>query len=104
MDGDTRVCAMADGSQIHEQITDHDDQRRSYRFRHLRTPLPVRHLQGGFAVADTGGGAIVTLDTDLEPADPGRADQVTAMIQEAFGQALGSLRRYVESGQRWDTA
>jgi len=105
LEGSTRTCVMADGTEIHEEISDHNDQQRSYRFRHLRTPLPVRDLRGSFTVADgTSGGAVVTLDTDVEPADPAAADQLTAMIEEAFGQSLTSLRRWIERRERRDAA
>jgi uncharacterized protein YndB with AHSA1/START domain len=105
LDGTTRICVMADGSEIHEQISDHDDQQRTYRFRHLRTPLPVRGLHGRFTVTDgAAGAALVTLDTDVDPADPDTADDLTTMIKEAFGQSLTSLRRWIETRQRWDGA
>jgi len=105
LDGSTRICVMADGTQIHEEISSHSDELRSYRFRHLRTPLPVRDLHGSFTVADdASGSAVVTLETDLDPADPAAAAELTPMIQRAFGQSLVSLRRWIERHERWDSA
>jgi uncharacterized protein YndB with AHSA1/START domain len=105
LDGTTRICVMANGTQIHERISDHSDEQRSYRFRHLRTPLPVRDLNGRFTVSvGASGGAVVTLDIDFDPADPAAAAELSAMIEGAFGQSLESLRRWIEKHERWDSA
>jgi uncharacterized protein YndB with AHSA1/START domain len=104
MDGDVRVCQMADGRQVHEKISDISPDRRTYRFEHLRVPLPVRQSGGTFTVTagPDPGSASVTLTTILEPLDPTSADQVTDMIHSAFQQSLESLRRYVEDKLPWD--
>ena len=103
-EGSTRICILADGTQIHEQISGHNHRVRSYHFRHLRTPLPVHDLHGSFTVAaDAAGNALVTLDTTFQPADPAPAE-LTNMIQNAFGQSLASLRRWIEKHQRWNSA
>jgi uncharacterized protein YndB with AHSA1/START domain len=104
MDGNLRVCTMADGQEVHEQISDISPQRRSYRFDHVRVPLPVRSSGGTFTVTsrtakDT---STVTLRTTFEPLDPSSVDEVTGMIQGAFQQSLESLRRYVEEKVAWD--
>lgn len=105
LDGTTRICVMADGTQIHEQISDRSEEQRSYRFRHLLTPLPVRDLNGRFTVSGGAqGGAVVTLDVDFDPADPAAAAELSAMIDGAFGQSLESLRRWIEKHERWDSA
>jgi uncharacterized protein YndB with AHSA1/START domain len=105
VDGDLRVCTMADGQEIHERITDVSAEERSYRFEHLRAPLPVQRSGGTFAVAagHGPGTARVTLQTTFEPLDPTAAEEVTGMIQGAFGQSLNALRRYVEEKVAWDT-
>ena len=104
MDGDVRICRMADGQEIHERISDLSPEGRSYRFEHLRVPLPVRHSGGTFTV--TGGGAAgtatVTLRTTFAPLDPTAAGDLTGMIRQAFGRSLESLRRYVEEKAPWD--
>jgi uncharacterized protein YndB with AHSA1/START domain len=105
MDGDVRVCRMADGQEVHERISDIEPERRSYRFQHLRVPLPVRRSGGSFTV--TAGPdphtATVTLSTTFEPLDPSGVDQLTAMLHGAFQQSLDSLRRFVEHKLSWDT-
>jgi uncharacterized protein YndB with AHSA1/START domain len=50
VDGATRVCVMADGSQVHEQISGYSAEDRTYQWRHLQVPLPVRDSHGTFTV------------------------------------------------------
>ena len=104
IDGDLRVCTTADGQEIQERISDLSPEDRSYRFHHIRVPLPVQHSGGTFTVTrgadpDT---AIVTLQTTFEPLDSAGVEELTAMIRGAFGQSLESLRRYVEEKITWD--
>jgi uncharacterized protein YndB with AHSA1/START domain len=104
MDGDVRVCTMADGQEIHERISDLSAEQRSYRFAHLRAALPVQRSRGTFTVA--AGSALVTsrvrLRTTFEPLDPTAAGDLAGMIRQAFVQSLESLRRYVEEKVPWD--
>ncbi len=106
MDGTVRICTMADGQEICEQISDISAERRSYRFSHLQVPLPVRHSGGTFAVTPgaAAGTATVTLQTTFEPLDPAGADDLTSMIHGAFQQSLDSLRHYVEEKAAWDAS
>ena len=48
VDGHTRICAMADGSEVHERISGYSAEGRTFHWRHLRVPLPVRESQGTF--------------------------------------------------------
>ena|SRR6266498_284576 len=104
MDGDVRVCQMAAGQQIHEKISDISAEGRSFRFEHVRVPLPVERSGGIFTV--TAGPephtATVTLHTTYEPLDPSGTDELAGMIQSAFQQSLESLRRFVEDKRPWD--
>jgi uncharacterized protein YndB with AHSA1/START domain len=105
MEGDRRVCRMADGQEVHEEISEISPEQRRYRFRHLRVPLPVAESMGTFTVTGADrpdGPATVTLATTFEPLDPDNADQLRAGIQAAFQQSLESLRRFVETGSTWD--
>ena len=104
MNGDVRVCRMADGQEVHERISDVSAERRSYHFEHVRVPLPVRGSGGTFTVTAGPGPdtATVSLATSFEPLDPTSTDQVTGMIHGAFQRSLESLRRYVEDKMPWD--
>jgi uncharacterized protein YndB with AHSA1/START domain len=104
MDGDVRVCTMADGQEIHERISELSARHRSFRFEHLRVPLPVQHSGGTFTVTPgaAAGTATVTLRTTFDPLDPTAVEGLTGMIEQAFRQSLDSLRRYVEEKAAWD--
>jgi uncharacterized protein YndB with AHSA1/START domain len=104
MDGTLRVCTMADGQEVHERISDVSDDAHSFRFDHVRVPLPVRESGGNFTVApgEAPATATVILETTFEPLDPTSADQLTAGIRDAFQQSLDSLRTYVEEKVPWD--
>ena len=106
MDGELRVCAMADGQEVHERISDVSPERRSYQFTHLKVPLPVRESHGTFTVTPGPGDATatVTLEASFEPLDPAAADGLADMIQGAFQQSLESLRRFVETKTAWYAA
>jgi Polyketide cyclase / dehydrase and lipid transport len=78
--------------------------RRSYRFEHVRVPLPVRRSGGTFTVTNGHDpeATTVTLTTTFEPLDASGNDQLTEMIHAAFQPSLDSLRRYVEDERPWD--
>ena len=104
MDGDLRVCAMADGQEVHERISDVSHDSRSFRFDHIRVPLPVRESGGTFTVTGgtVAGTSDVVLETTFEPLDPSSVEQLAAGVQGAFQQSLDSLRVYVEEKVAWD--
>src|SRR5262245_13510626 len=86
MYGPVRVCAMADGQEVHERISDVSDEERSYRFAHVRVPLQVRDSGGRFAVTPgtEPGTATVTLTTTFTALDETASDQVAVMVSGAF--------------------
>jgi uncharacterized protein YndB with AHSA1/START domain len=101
MDGDIRICRMADGQEVHERILEVSDGR--LRFEHLRVALPVRRSSGTFSVAPAGEGrSVVVLELSFEPLDEALTDQLSAGIRDAFTQSLQSLRTYVEEATTWD--
>jgi uncharacterized protein YndB with AHSA1/START domain len=104
MDGDVRICEMANGRQVHEKISDISAEQRSFRFEHVRVPLPVRRSSGTFSViaGSDPHTATVTVRTTFEPLDPTGVDQLSGMVHGAFQQSLESLRRFVEDNIPWD--
>jgi uncharacterized protein YndB with AHSA1/START domain len=104
MDDGVRICVMADGQEVHEEISELSNGDRSFRFRHVRVPLPIAQSGGTFTVAsdDEPGTATVVLRTTFEPLDPSAADELVPMIRGAFQQSLESLRRYLEQKRPWD--
>jgi uncharacterized protein YndB with AHSA1/START domain len=103
VDGSVRICRMADGQEVQEEISNLAPDRRSYRFRYVQVPLPINDAGGAFSVIDgpTPETATVVLQTSFEPLDPAAAEEVTTMIRQAFQQALESLRRFIEHGVTW---
>jgi uncharacterized protein YndB with AHSA1/START domain len=102
MEDSVRVCRTTDGGEIREEIRDYSAERRGYRFRHLRVPLPVASSGGAFSVEPgDGGGSVVVLDAEFEPLDPAAAPELERMLGRALEQALASLRRRVEEGRSW---
>jgi uncharacterized protein YndB with AHSA1/START domain len=100
MDGDVRICRMADGQEVRERILEMSEDR--LRFEHVRVALPVRDSSGMFTVEPADAGTSVVLELTFEPLDPTMADQLAAGVREAFGQALQSLRIYIQEKTTWD--
>jgi len=106
MDGDVRICEMADGQQVREKISGISAEQRHFRFEHLRVPLPVQRSGGTFTVTagpDTHT-ATVTVRTTFEPVDKTGIDQLSDLVHSAFQQSLESLRRFVEVNIPWDAS
>jgi len=105
VDGQTRICVIADGSEVHERISGFSAEARTYHWRHLRVPLPVRESQGTFTVtACDAESCSVTLHAQFVPLDPASVAELAEVIDGAFRQSLEALRRYIEDGVRWNAA
>jgi uncharacterized protein YndB with AHSA1/START domain len=106
MDGDVRICEMVDGQQVCEKISDISAEQRSFRFEHVRVPLPVQRSGGTFTViaGSDPHTATVTVRTTFEPLDPTGVAQLSGMVHGAFQQSLESLRRFVEDNIPWDAS
>jgi uncharacterized protein YndB with AHSA1/START domain len=105
MEAMTRICTTADGSEIREEIADYSPERRTYTYRHLEVPLPVRNSRGTFTVqADGSDHAVVVLDAEFDALDPAMESEIEQMFGSALEQALESLRRRVEQGVTWRAA
>lgn len=102
MEGSTRICTTADGFEIREEISDYAPETRSYRYRHLAIPLPVKDSSGSFTVEPRNGGAQVVLEAQFEALENVDEAQMGQMFGGALEQSLQALKRRVEEGQRWD--
>jgi uncharacterized protein YndB with AHSA1/START domain len=101
--GTRRVCTMADGFEIHEEISDYRPEDRTFSYRQLQVPLPVSESGGSFAVQPhANGSSTVVLESSFTAVEAGHEQQVGQMIEGAFQQALESLKRRVEAGTRWN--
>lgn len=102
MEGSTRICTTADGFDIRGEISDYQPEQRSYRFQHLAVPMPIKDSGGAFAVERENGGARVVLESSFAAVDEAQEAQLGQMLEGAFQQALESLKRRVDQGERWD--
>lgn len=96
--GATRVCVTAEGHELHELITDRSDETRSYRYEHVKTPMPVKRSVGGFTVAALAGGCVVTVEAELEALAPEMEGGLADMMGMGLKQTLVNLRELVERG------
>ena len=100
--GTRRVCTMVDGPEVHEEITDYRPVERSFSFRHVQVPLPVRDSGGSFAVLpQANGSSTVVLESSFTALEAREAEQIGHMVEAAFQRALESLKRRIEQGKRW---
>lgn len=86
-----RVCTMADGSLVREDITEYAPELRTYSYHHTETPLPVSDSRGTFTVEPDGAGAKVTWEARFEPLDPSGAAELTRMLDGINDQVMASL-------------
>ena len=102
VDGDLRVCVMADGHEIQERLNSVEGEPMAYHYEHLVTPAPVRDSWGILRVRPSGRGCAVEWHAAFEPADLANADQITATMRANFADALQSLRRRIETARLSD--
>jgi carbon monoxide dehydrogenase subunit G len=87
VDSGTRVCTLADGSQIHEEITGYSPEQRRYSYAHTEHPMPLERSTGTLSVVPDGEGSRVVWDATVEVSDPGLA----TMLETGFREAMQSL-------------
>jgi protein-tyrosine phosphatase len=56
MEGMRRICTLADGGEIHEEITELSDAERRYSYKQTVHPLGLKRSQGTLAVEPDGDG------------------------------------------------
>jgi ribosome-associated toxin RatA of RatAB toxin-antitoxin module len=97
VEGLQRLCLDAYGNEIREEISDYSEARRSYAFKHLQVPLPVKGSQGKFTVEAEGAASLVVLEWEFEPLDPTQEAELTPMLDGATKMTLENLRQRVEA-------
>jgi len=95
LEGGRRVC---NEGEIEEEIVTYSPEDRSYRYRHLKVPLPVRHSSGRLAVVETSEGTAIEWEAEIEWSDPSQAEAMTSMLEGVNREVLASLRRRIEGG------
>ena len=98
LEGLTRICVTADGQEIHETISERSDSHRSYRYQHVKTPMPVKLSRGQFSVQPMAGGSRsrVTVEAELEALAPEMEGGLAEMMGMGLKQTLANLRTLIE--------
>lgn len=89
-EGSTRRCTLADGAAIVEEITTHSDADKSYSYRILESPLPIRDYLSTLKVEADGSGAKLTWECQFETVGA-PADEVETMIRGLYQAGLEAL-------------
>lgn len=97
VEGIQRICLDTHGNEIHEEISDYSQEQRSYTFKHLQVPLPVKGSQGKFTVEAEGAASMVVLEWEFEPLDPTQEAELAPMLDGAAKMTLENLRQRVEA-------
>jgi carbon monoxide dehydrogenase subunit G len=93
----TRVCRLADGGgEIHEQISELDDERRSYAYAQTVHPLGLRSSRGSLRVAPEAARSRVSWRAEVEFADDQQERQFLPMLEGGYRAALEQLKARVE--------
>ena len=92
VDGDTRLCTLGDGAEIHEKILEVDADGRSYTYTITESPLPLTAYRSTIQVSEEGSGSVVEWSADFEPAGAPAAD-VVGLLKGVYQAGLAALRQ-----------
>ena len=96
LDGKARVCNLANGARIDEQIDNIDDANRSYTYRIVESPLPVKDYNATIKVVEADGGCSVEWTSNFE-VSTGPAEDAVALIKGVYDAGMGALRESFKS-------
>lgn len=86
-----RNCALADGGEIGEEILNHDDNARSYTYRIVHSPLPMRDYVSTLSVEPRRSGrSSVTWEAEYEP-EGIEAKELQAVLGGLYDAGLTAL-------------
>jgi uncharacterized protein YndB with AHSA1/START domain len=91
-----RICTTADGAEIHEEIKDYSDEKRSYSYVQTVHPLGLKTSRGTVTVAEAGDGARVEWTSEIEFADEEQESQFLPMLEHGYAGALQALKTHLE--------
>jgi uncharacterized protein YndB with AHSA1/START domain len=98
MEGMRRICTLQEGGEIHEEITELSDDKRSYSYRQTMHPLGLKRSEGTLAVeADGDRTSRVRWNAEVEFADAGQEAQFLPMLELGYRTALQRLKETAES-------
>ena len=94
--GKQRNCSLADGGEISEEILNHDDNARTYTYRIVDSPLPIRDYVSTLSVEPgRTGGSSVTWEAEFEP-EGIEAEQLRAMLSGLYDAGLSALETRIQ--------
>lgn len=94
VEGTTRRCTLADGATIVEEITSHSDGDRSYTYRIVESPLPIRGYTSTLRVQPRDDGASLTWESEFEVVGAPEVD-VENMIRGIYQAGLDSVAAHL---------
>jgi hypothetical protein len=89
-EGEARLCTLADGGEVREEITARDEGGRSYTYRILESPLPMTDYVATLRVTTRDDGAEVVWESEFQPAGIDAA-QLEEMIRGLYIAGLTAL-------------
>jgi carbon monoxide dehydrogenase subunit G len=92
MEGDTRVCTLADGAVITEEVETVDKEQRSMTYRITEGPLPVAGFSATLRVVEEGRGSALHWSASFDVAEGAPAPEVVGMVQHVYQAGLDALR------------
>lgn len=95
MEGAKRIC---NEGQILEEISEYSAASRSYRYKHLKVPLPVKSSAGAFVVKPDNSGAVIVWEAEIEPLDRSTEPEFIQMVDGLYKQVCEALRQLIEAG------
>jgi uncharacterized protein YndB with AHSA1/START domain len=98
IEGTRRICTLEDGGEIHEEIRDFSDERRSYAYTQPVHPFGLERSEGILAVKTAADGSVVTWNAEVVLSNPTHEDQISTMLKEGYTAALANLKEVVERG------
>ena len=88
--GKGRTCTLANGGEVVEEILEHDDAQRRYRYSIVNSPLPMTGYESTISVSETDGGSQVTWDAEFTPVGS-EAAKLEGMIRGLYEAGLSEL-------------
>jgi len=98
--GSVRVLAAKDGARFTEELVSHDDAARSYEYRILQSPLPIRDYVSKIQVTGGKAGSHVTWSSTFKVDSGTPEEDIRKAISGVYRAGLDNLASAVEPAER----
>lgn len=85
-----RECTMDGGGTLREQISNYDEDTRSYEYEIIESPMPLEHHHAWMSVTEAEGRSRVTWITEIAP------DDMAAAMEPVFEEGMQSLKAHLQ--------